>query len=88
MLVILVAVFVVVVIVVVVNVIVVVFVPPEHFQGEKQNCSSLDRMISAFKRSFFANLTTFERHSGQKIFSLLKIKNLKIGRLSSHCHWS
>ena len=39
------------VVVIVVVVVLVVFVPPlDHFEGEKQNCSSLDRMISAFKR--------------------------------------
>ena len=40
-------------------------VPPlNHFQGKNKNCSSLARTISASRRSFFANLTTFERHSG------------------------
>ena len=55
-------------------------VPPlDHFQGKNENCSSLARTISASRRSFFANLTTFERRSGLKIFSLLKIAILKMG---------
>ena len=42
-------------------------VPPlDHFQGKNKNHSSLARMISALRRSFFANLTTFERRSGLK----------------------
>ena len=49
-------------------------VPPlDHFQGKNENCSSLARTISASRRSFFANLTTFERRSGLKKFSHLKI---------------
>ena len=45
-------------------------VPPlDHFQGKNKNCSSLARTISTSRRSFFSNLTTFERRSGPKIFS-------------------
>ena len=66
-------------------------VPPlDHFQGKNRNCSSLGRTISASRRSFFANLTTFERRSGLKKFSLLKIAILKMGWLSkfqSHRSW-
>ena len=55
-------------------------VPPlDHFQGDHKNCSSITRTISASRQSFCANLTTFERRSGLKFFSLLKIKILKIG---------
>ena len=55
-------------------------VPPlDHIQNKNKNCSSLARMFSASRRSFFANLTTFERHSGLKVFSFLKIVILKIG---------
>ena len=45
-------------------------VPPlNHFQGKNKNRSSLARTISESRRSFFANLTTFERRSGlKKIF--------------------
>ena len=58
-------------------------VPPlNRFQGKNKNCSSLARTISASRRSFFANLTPFERHSGLKKFSLLKIAILKMGWLS------
>ena len=49
---------------------------------KNRNCSSLTRMISALRRSFFANLITFERHSGLKNMSLLKIAILKMGWLS------
>ena len=66
-------------------------VPPlDDFQWKNRNCSSLARMISASRRSFFANLTTFERPSGLKKFSLLKIAILKMGWLSkfqSHRSW-
>ena len=66
-------------------------VPPlDNFQWKNRNRSSLARMISASRRSFFANLTTFERHSGLKKFSLLKITILKMGWLSkfqSHRSW-
>ena len=66
-------------------------VPPlGYFQGKNENCSSFARTISASRRSFFANLTTFERHSGLKKFSLLKITILKMGWLSkfqSHRSW-
>merc|ERR1711942_548418 len=56
-------------------------VPPlDHFQGKNRNCSSLARIISASRRSFFVNLTTFERRSGLKKFSLLKITILKISK--------
>ena len=42
-------------------------VPPlDHFQGKNKNCSSLTRTISALRRSFFANLPTFERRFGRK----------------------
>ena len=42
-------------------------VPPlDHFQGKNKNCSFLVRTISASRQSFFANLTTFEQHSGLK----------------------
>ena len=42
-------------------------VPPlDNFQGKNKNCSSLGRTISASRRSFFANLTTFERRSGHR----------------------
>ena len=42
-------------------------VPPlGYFQGKNENCSSFARTISASRRSFFANLTTFERRSGLK----------------------
>ena len=45
-------------------------VPPlDHFQGKNKNCSSLARTISTSRRSFFSNLTTFERRSGPKFFS-------------------
>ena len=55
-------------------------VPPlDHFQRKNKNCSSLARTISMSRRSFFANLTTFERRSGLKNFSLFKIVNLKMG---------
>ena len=55
-------------------------VPPlDHFQGKNKNCSSFARMISASRRSFFANLATFERRFGLKKFSLLKIAILKMG---------
>ena len=47
-----------------------------------KNHSSLARTISASRGSFFANLTTFKRHSGSKKFSLLKITILKLGWLS------
>ena len=58
-------------------------VPPlDNFQWKNRNCSSLARMISASRRSFFANLTTFERRSGLKKFSLLKITILKMGWFS------
>ena len=61
-------------------------VPPlDHFQGKDKNRSSFARMISASRRSFFANFATFERRSGLKIFSLLKIANLKMG--CSHRSW-
>ena len=53
--------------------------PLDHFQGKNKKCSSLARIISASRRSFFANLTTFEWRSGLKIVSLLKIANLKMG---------
>ena len=54
-------------------------VPPlDHFQGKNKN-RSLAKTISVLKQSFFANLTTFERRSGIKIFSLLKIASLKMG---------
>ena len=66
-------------------------VPPlDIFQGKNNNSSSLARRISTSRRSFFANLTTFERHSGLKKFSLLKIAILKMGWLSkfqSHRSW-
>ena len=66
-------------------------VPPlDHLQGKNKNGSSLARRISASRRSFFANLTTFERRSGLKIFSLFKIAILKMGWLSkfqSHRSW-
>ena len=66
-------------------------VPPlDHFQGKNKKRSSLARIISASRQSFFANLTTFERRSGLKIFSLLKIAILKMGWLSkfqSHRSW-
>ena len=51
----------------------------DHFQGKNKNCSSFARMISASRRSFFANLATFERRPGLKNFSLLKIAILKMG---------
>ena len=55
-------------------------VPPlDHFQGKNENCSSPTRTISASRQSFFANLTTFERRSGLKKFSHLKIAILKWG---------
>ena len=58
-------------------------VPPlDHFQGKNKSHSSLAKMISTSRRSFFTNLTTFERRSGLKFFSLLKITILKIGWLS------
>ena len=53
--------------------------PLNHFQGKNKNRSSLARTISESRRSFFANLTTFERRSGLKKFSLLKIAILKMG---------
>ena len=55
-------------------------VPPlHHIQAKNKNHSSLARMISALRRSFFANLVTFERRSGLKNFFLLKISILKMG---------
>ena len=55
-------------------------VPPlDHFQGKNKKRSSLARTISASRRSFLANLATFERHSGLTKFSLLKITILKMG---------
>ena len=55
-------------------------VPPlDNFQGKNENHSSLARTISASRRSFFANLATFEQRSGLKISSLLKIAILKMG---------
>ena len=55
-------------------------VPPlDHFQGKNKNRSSLARMISMSRRSFFVNLTTFKRRSGLKKLSLLKIVILKMG---------
>ena len=58
-------------------------VPPlDHFEGKNKNRSSLARLISTLRRSLFANLTTFERHSGLKFFSPLKIMILKTGWLS------
>ena len=66
-------------------------VPPlNHFQGKNKNRSSLARTISESRWSFFANLTTFERRSGLKKISLLKIAILKMGWLSkfqSHRSW-
>ena len=66
-------------------------VPPlDHFQGKNENRSSLAKTISALIRSFFVNLTTFERRTGLKKFSLLKIAILKMGWLSkfqSHRSW-
>ena len=66
-------------------------VPPlDHFQGRNKNYSSLARTISASRRSFFANLTTFEWRSGLKFFSILKIAILEMGWLSkfqSHRSW-
>ena len=54
-------------------------VPPlDHFQGKNKNCSSLTRTISALRRSFFANLPTFEQRSGLKKFPLLKIAILRM----------
>ena len=53
-------------------------VPPlDHFQGKNKNWSSLARMISVSGRSFFANLTTFERRSGLKRIFPLKIAILR-----------
>ena len=55
-------------------------VPPlDNFQGKNEKYSSLARMISMSRQSFFANLTTFEPHSGLNKFSPLKIAILKIG---------
>ena len=66
-------------------------VPPfDHFQRKNENRSSLARTISGSRRSFFVNLATFERRSGLKKFSLLKIAILKMGWLSkfqSHRSW-
>ena len=66
-------------------------VPPlDHFQGENINCSSLARTISTSRGSFFANLTTFERCSGLKKISHLKIAILKMGwlwKFQSHRSW-
>ena len=54
-------------------------VPPlDQFQGKNKNCSSFARMISTSRRSFFANLTTFEWRFGLKIVSLLKIAILRM----------
>ena len=61
-----------------------------HFQRGTKKCSSLTRMISASRRSFFANLSTFERRSGLKKISFYKIAIFKIGWLSkfqSHRFW-
>ena len=41
----------------------------DRFQGKNKNRSSLTRTISTSRRSFFANLITFERRSGLKISS-------------------
>ena len=55
-------------------------VPPlNHFQWKNEYCSSLARTISTLRRSFFANLTTFEPRSGLKKIFLLKIAILKMG---------
>ena len=66
-------------------------VPPlDPFQGKNENCSSFAKTISTSRRSFFANLNTFERHSGLKDFSLLKMAILKMWWLSkfqSHRSW-
>ena len=44
-------------------------VPPlDQFQGKNKNCSSFARTISVSRRSFFANLTTFEWRFGLRIF--------------------
>ena len=53
--------------------------PLDHFKGKNEDCSSLARTISTLRRSFFANLTTFERRSGLKKISFLKIAILKNG---------
>ena len=54
-------------------------VPPlDHFQGKNKNRSSIARMISTSRGSFFANLTTFEQRSGLKKISHLKITILKM----------
>ena len=54
-------------------------VPPlDQFQGKNKNCSSFARTISVSRRSFFANLTTFEWRFGLKNFSLLKIAILRM----------
>ena len=55
-------------------------VPPlDHFQGKNKNCSYLARAISTSRRSFFSNLTTFERRSGLKKFSFTKSQFSKLG---------
>ena len=55
-------------------------VPPlDHFQGKNKHCSSLAGTISASRRSFFANLTTFERRSGLKKISPSQNRDLENG---------
>ena len=49
------------------------------FKGKIKNHSSLARTICASRRSFFTNLTTFERRSGLQKISQLKITILKMG---------
>ena len=50
-----------------------------HFQRGTKKCSSLTRMISASRRSFFANLSTFELRSGLKKFPFTKSQFSKLG---------
>ena len=53
-------------------------VPPlDHFQGKNENYSSLARTISTSRRSFFENLTTFERRSGLKFFFSFKNRDFE-----------
>ena len=56
-------------------------VPPlHHFQEKNKNRSSLARMMSALRRSFFANLVTFERRCGLINFDNHPIFNIAILR--------
>ena len=61
--------------------------PFGSFSRKNKICSSLARTISASRRSFFENLTIFERCIVLNKFSPLKIVIFKTGWLSSHRFW-